>query len=333
MASKELQQTVLQRARASQARKGSMGIDMDSSEGLLNLADQAGLGENARRALEPHSGVSGKFLSGGWISDTMDILNASIYGVAGMAKGKTFIQGVEDRDSFSDVDMLGKYGTSGKIAGFIADIALDPLNYVPVFGWAKGAAKATGFARVFGNMSSKVVGELKTISIGEGTAEAADVTIRVGGMSVVRALGDSFVYGFGSSRKAYDSIQLAYGRAESVAANSTNLLENFSKMPANAKKNILKFAEDGSVQTINRDEALRLFSGDELKHTLGVLDAKQDLVTRLVKEGGVSKEVAERDFDSYLTQQYDDVIEARISKPGQGSYPTSGCPVRPEWTG
>ena len=105
-------------------------------------------------------GESRKIFSGGRISDIFDFIGYTGFATSAFAK-KTFGEKrsiselISDRSSFMDPELLGKYGTAGKIAGFAADIVLDPLNLVPVFGigskvlrvLGKGAAKTGAVAR------------------------------------------------------------------------------------------------------------------------------------------------------------------------------------------
>src|SRR3990167_9135431 len=59
--------------------------DTDSSEGLYNLAVQSGLQGRADDILKQQQGEeTKKFLSGGFISDVFDVLNAAQYGVTGL---------------------------------------------------------------------------------------------------------------------------------------------------------------------------------------------------------------------------------------------------------
>jgi hypothetical protein len=101
-----------------------------SVQGLLNLANQSGLGNDANRIIQQNSGEdTKKIFSGGFISDIFDVLNSLQYGVVGVLKGKGFLQGVQTRQSFSDKDALGNNGLPGVIAGIALDIACDPLTY------------------------------------------------------------------------------------------------------------------------------------------------------------------------------------------------------------
>src|SRR3990167_4028848 len=116
---------------AALSRFPSRKNDLETSSGLYNLAVQNGLQGRADDILKQQQGEeTKKFFSGGFISDIFDVLNASQYGVVGLLKGKSFIEGVRTRQSFSDKDALGDSGWPGVIMGIALDIAVDPLTYI-----------------------------------------------------------------------------------------------------------------------------------------------------------------------------------------------------------
>src|SRR3990167_11403048 len=120
--------------------------DLKTVEGLRATAEQVGLGERAEKILATKGEKPKEFFSGGFVSDTFDVLNMAQYGITGLIKGKSFIEGVRTRQSFSDKDALGDFGLPGTIAGIALDIAVDPLTYIApisVFRKIPGAVKAT----------------------------------------------------------------------------------------------------------------------------------------------------------------------------------------------
>ena len=135
----------------------SRQTDLKTTDGLYDLANKAGLGNEADKMIQRSGGESQKFMSGGFIMDAMDILNAASYGVVGLVKGKGFMEGIKNRESLSDDDALGKYGWQGKIAGFIGDILLDPLTYIAPI---KIISKIPGVAKAFEAGTEKVFGKL-----------------------------------------------------------------------------------------------------------------------------------------------------------------------------
>src|SRR3990167_1813853 len=113
--------------------------------GLEATAAGAGLKEEAEKILATKGEKPKEIFSGGVVSDIFDVLNAAQYGVTGLIKGKSFMEGVKTRQSFSDQDALGEFGLPGVIAGIALDIAVDPLTYiapVSVFKKIPGAVKA-----------------------------------------------------------------------------------------------------------------------------------------------------------------------------------------------
>ena len=131
--------------RFTESRGVTPRANIDSSAGLYNLAVQSGLQKDADRLLAQKGEKVGRIFSGGWISDTFDVLNALQYGVVGLLKGMSFKEGMKTRQSFSDRDALGDFGIPGTVLGIILDIAVDPLTYIPPLAVAKrvpGLAKA-----------------------------------------------------------------------------------------------------------------------------------------------------------------------------------------------
>src|SRR3990167_7452054 len=127
-----------------------------------------GLEQRAKQVgLEPEiSKISGrigedpeKIFSGGFISDVFDTLNALQHGIVGVAKGKTFKEGMQTRESFTKQDA---YAVSGNpllrtVGGLALDIALDPLTYVPILGVGKAALKIAGVtAKTAGKAATKL---------------------------------------------------------------------------------------------------------------------------------------------------------------------------------
>ena len=103
----------------------------NTSQGLFNLAVKSDLKTEAERIMSIQTGEETKrIFSGGFISDIFDVLNAFQYGVVGLVKGKSFSEGVNTRQSFTDKDALGDQGLPGIIMGTALDIAFDPFTYI-----------------------------------------------------------------------------------------------------------------------------------------------------------------------------------------------------------
>ena len=179
--------------------------DISTVGGLEKMAKKEGLGERTTEILAEKGEKPKEIYSGGFVMDIFDTLNALQYGVTGILKGKSFSEGVETRQSFSDKDALGDYGIPGVIGGIALDIAVDPLTYVPVFGLGKAALKGIkGVSKVAGKVAVKapVVG---------GAAE-----------KVGNTLGRAFIYRFGQDPLYRE---LAERSIKNIAVGNQNLLD------------------------------------------------------------------------------------------------------------
>ena len=109
---------------------GGTKPNLTTTEGLAGLAEKSGFEKQTKTILQ--SGENPKLIfSGGFIQDIFDVANAPQSVIAGMAKNQRPLDAIMSRASFSDKELLGKYGTVGFIGGIIADIATDPLMLIP----------------------------------------------------------------------------------------------------------------------------------------------------------------------------------------------------------
>lgn len=100
---------------------------LESSAGLQQLAREQGI--DTSNLPKPGEDPN-KIFSGGFISDTFDVLNSLQYGVTGLIKGQSFAEGVKSRASFTDKDLIGSDSVGKLVAGIAMDIAVDPLTYI-----------------------------------------------------------------------------------------------------------------------------------------------------------------------------------------------------------
>lgn len=119
---------------------------LETSKGLIDVALKNNLQPAVERIKNLLAGESPKkIFSGGRFEDVMDALSVGQYSTAGAAKGlvtgkgavKGAVEGVRQRASFMDPELLGQFGSFGKVGGFAADIFIDPLNLasgIPVAG-------------------------------------------------------------------------------------------------------------------------------------------------------------------------------------------------------
>lgn len=284
--------------------------DLKTPEGLYNLAVQAGLREEADKMVQRSGGESQKFMSGGFVMDAMDILNASSYGVVGLVKGKGFIEGIKNRESLSDEDALGKFGWQGKVAGFFGDILLDPLTYIaPV----KLVSKIPGVAKGAASLSSKLMGELETITVnGQKTFK------REGGWTPLTFLADKFVYGFAADPTFLNGVQKTAGRNDSLLADAEKLMTELGKLKPGIFDRTVKQGVDGRMISTPFNELEIDFKREgldgELDNIKSLYDTRDQMMDRLVELGVVSKDSKEAHWGTYLKQSYDEYLEAQSKK-------------------
>lgn len=286
--------------------------DLDTSEGLYNLAVQSGRKDQADNAINKAGGESAKYMSGGFIMDTMDILNTTSYLVSGLLQGKTASDAIKERSSFSDEDSLGKYGWGGKIAGLVMDIGLDPLTY---FAPWKSVAKIPAVARTLESAASKMFGDLNVIKIG-----GQEMQWRTGGWTPLNFLADNLVYGHAvdkNFRRAFEELQ---ANKENAFANADDVLSIFAKIDPKVARETLSFADDGSMISRNLDELREIPGFDANMPVAESMYAMRDkLMKDLVDEGVISEAASKQHWNTYLKQAYDEyLIEKRkgISKKG-----------------
>lgn len=284
--------------------RSAFNPDLDTSEGLYNLAIQAGLKDKADNAVTQAGGESTKFMSGGMIMDSMDVLNATSYGMVGLLKGKSFAEGVKERESFSDEDSLGKYGWTGKIAGLVLDIAVDPLTYVSPW---KQLARIPALAKGAEAAKSKMFGDLYTIKI-----DGQEMQWRSGGWSPLNFLADNLVYGHAVDKNFRRSFEALQADKENAFANADEILSIFAKIDPKVARETLGFAEDGSMISRNLEE-LRRAPGFEgaLPAAEAMYKMRDDLMKALVDEGVISEAAAKQHWNTYLKQSYDEYLMLR----------------------
>jgi len=298
------------RAEAQKALFG--GGSLDSSEGLYRAAQESGFGEQADRAIEPHKGDKGAYLSGGFVSDSLDVLSTLDYGITGVLKGDGFINGVRNKSSFADDDALGRYGVAGKYSGIAADIALGvATSFIPVFGWAKGAARTLGIAKFASTVAKRAVGEMKPIMLSGGEG-----MIRVGGIDMVVDTFNKFLPHFSFDPGVNKKLLDADAEAVNLAQQAYKNFERFDKYDDGVVNNIFTKDANGRLIRKNGSELMRDFTeGKGLEEAMAVSKNIDDLMLLLIEKGGLSREVAEEQFGKYLTQSYDEVIMARAERP------------------
>lgn len=284
--------------------------DLDTSQGLYKIAVMSGLEKDAQRVVKGAGGERPQFLSGGVLSDVMDILNIGSYGMVGLAKGKGFIEGVKNRESFSDDDALGKFGWTGKIAGFALDIALDPLTYIAPW---KAISKIPGVARTLGAAETRLLGEMTPIEIGDKV-----IKHRQGGWSPLTFMSNKLAYGFSIDKKTLEGVQEITDSNQAAVAEIDQLMSKLSKIDPEVAKKTLQFKDNNLVRT-PIEELQRTMGQEELGVVQDIYSMIETNADRLTELGVLSKEARERHINDYVTQMYQEYVLAKKQLPGKAN--------------
>jgi hypothetical protein len=252
--------------------------NLTTLEGLQQLAKESGLEMPVKKIIEKKGEEPKKIYSGGFVSDIFDTLNALQYGVTGVIKGKGFVEGVKTRQSFSDKDALGDKGIPGMIGGIALDIAVDPLTYVPVFGWGKAALKGIkGLTKVAGKAVTKAP------IVGKTSEKVGDL------------LGRSFIYRFGQD-PLYKEI--AERSIKNIAVGNQNLLEiarSLTKLDNATQKVIAEARKAGSLEKLPTEI---------LAKAKPAFDELDRLGKKAVDVGLLKKETYDANVGKYIARLY-----------------------------
>lgn len=278
-------------------------IDLKTPQGLYDMAKRAGLENEARDEINKAGGESQKYMSGGFVMDAMDTLNTFSYGMVGLAKGKGFAEGVKNRESFSDEDSLGQYGWQGKVAGFIADIVVDPLTWVSPW---KQLTKIPGLVKAGNSVKSKLLGEMTQIEVkGQKTFK------RQGGWTPLTFLSDKLIYGSAVDKTFLEGYERKVGQNESVLGFADDLLQKMGKLKPEVFSKTLTKDLDGRIISEDLKVLQRELSTEDFEAVSGAYQMRDDLMRKLIDLEVVSKETADEHWGTYLKQSYDEYIEAK----------------------
>jgi len=276
--------------------------DLDTPQGLFNLANKAGFGDKADKMIKQSGGESQEFFSGGLLMDAMDVLNIGSYGIVGMMKGKGFKEGVKNRETFSDEDSLGQYGWKGKVAGFILDIAVDPLTYVAPW---KIVTKIPGVVKNLDRAKTALVGELTTIDIG-----GQKLFHREGGYELIKLLPTKLSYGFAVDRKYLEGMQSIIGKNEARAGEVDKMVGLFAKTDVDLMKKTVTEGADGVLRSTPLAELNRTLSPEDMAKAKELYTARDSLMDRLQELGVISNQTKEEHWGSYLKQTYEEYVQS-----------------------
>jgi hypothetical protein len=265
--------------------------DTGSSSGLYNLAVKSGYQKEADRILSQKGEDSKKIFGGGFISDVFDVLNTLDYGVVGMLKGKSFSEGVKNRESFTKQDSLGKYGLAGTIGGTILDIAVDPLTYVSPLTIAK-----------------KIPALNKGITAVSKAAESSKVG---------KFLGEKFTFLFGAPE--YKDMYNKWVRNSVVGdMNIGKLLQGIIDLPAEKTAKLLTKDATGRMIRKPLEELSKELTEDELFKVAKSYSILDDLGKQAVDLGLLEKGTWEKNVGEYIKSAY----EKYEKKEGTGLFGT-----------
>lgn len=304
----------------SYASSFSFNPNLDTPEGLYDIANKVGLKDDADRVLAKAGSDANQFFSGGVISDTMDVLNMLSYGVVGTLKGKGFAEGIKNRESFSDDDALGQYGLAGAVGGFALDILTDPLTYIAPW---KAVARIPGVARNAEKLKHLTFGEFKPIDVaGKGFSR------REGGWTPLNFLGDKLVYGHAMEKKYLEGIEDVVHRNNADKLELDKLAGQFASLDADVIKKVGEFKADGTFGRVSLEQLQRQLSPDEMATVSKLYKTMDDNADELVRLGALSEEARDRHVGEYLTQVYDEYIDALKQVPGTGSKVSQGSRLK-----
>lgn len=292
-------------------------VDLRTPQGLYNVAEQVGLKQEADKMVQRSGGEQMKFGSGGFIMDAMDVLNTFSYGMVGVIKGKGFKEGVKNRETFTDDESLGKHGFLGKVAGFAADILVDPLTYVAPI---KILSKIPGVASTAEAAKLKLLGEVETINVG-----GQEFFRREGGFSPLTYAADKIVYGNAVDMKFLDGYRSVVGRNEALVEQGEDIMRVMSDIDTGTFKLTLKTDDTGRLFSREIGEIRQMadegkISAEDLAKVENMYNMRDSLMQKLIDLGALSKESADKHWGTYLKQSYDEYLESTggLSKKGVG---------------
>ena len=275
--------------------------NIKTSTELYDLAASVGLQKQADKALSQQTGEqTKKIFSGGFISDIFDVLNAMQYGVVGLLKGKGFIQGVQERESWTDEDALGDNGLPGVIAGIALDIACDPLMYIAPWtiakkipGMAKGATALKELA--FGKMATK------TIRVGEGIKTFQQLE---GGRRAGKYLANKFAFMFGVD-PIYKEAHIRSIKNIAIGANNVrDMVKGISDFSAETASQLLTKDETGRFMRVGLNKLKDILDPQEFKKVEVAWNKLDDLGKQAVEVGLLNKGTFEANLGEYIKNAY-----------------------------
>jgi len=278
-------------------KRGKGKLD-DSSE-LYNLATKSGFQKDADRILAEKGEENKKIFSGGFFSDIFDTLNALQYGVTGTLKGKGFIQGVKNRESWSDKDALGNFGIPGMIGGIALDIATDPLTYIApytIFKKIPGAVKGLNVAKnaLFGKTVTKAIDAGRTFQTIEGGTDIGKWAAR------------KLKYMFGADPIFKETLERSVKNIGVADNNIVNLVKGVVDLPAEKASQLLTKDKTGRFMRKPLETLKDTLTSDEFSKVKEAYDHLDDLGAQAVEVGLLEKGKWSENVGKYIKNTYDE---------------------------
>ena len=298
---------------------------LDDSSELYNLAVNKGYQKDADRILKAQSGEdTKKIFSGGFISDIFDSLNALQYGVTGVIKGKSFLEGVKTRQSFSDKDSLGDKGIPGMIGGIALDIAVDPLTYVAPWTIAKKvpmiakAAKAIKGA-IFGEGVLKPIQEtaeatqklLAASKAGKAVGITRQSLAMEGGTKLGKYMADKFVWMFGADPLYKAAYEKSIKNIAEGTQNIAKMARGLGGLTPEVSAKLLTRDETGRMARVGLDRLKKILTPDEMKLVEPAWAKIDELGKEAVDLGILSQSKFEENIGSYIKNAYTEYEQAK----------------------
>jgi len=300
---------------------GLKSPDLNTSDGLYQVASQNGLEAKAKKVIQDNSGEEYKqIFSGGFISDIFDVLNVVSYGTVGILKGKGFAEGIKNRESFADSDAMGQYGLVGAIGGIALDIATDPLTYIAPYTIARkipGLTKVAKFGKeaVFGRQVLKALPETAE-TIAKGITQLG--TAQEGGIKAAKFMAHKVSFMFGADNMFKETWQRMTRNigVETVAAR--NMMKTISQIDkemtgglADAIFTKKVFNERDVLIRKPLNELQRELSQPVFEKVKFAYDKIDELGKGLVDEGVLASGKYEENVGEYMHQYYQKYIDAK----------------------
>ena len=277
---------------------GNRGGQFDTSTQLYNFAYDKGLQDKADLIVAKHSGEKYKeIFSGGTISDIFDVLSLDSYGVVGLLKGKSFMEGVNSRESFADKDSFGQYGLAGMAAGIVADILVSPTTYIAPWTALK---KVPGFMKVATGVKEAAFGKMAEKALPDGRKFMA----REGGTGVGRYVADKLVWMNGQDpmyREAFEKFQNELGTS---VTHAQEILKPLSRLDQKVGESLLQKDADGRFGRKQLDQLQSELSTEDFEKVAPVWNEMDRLGKELVDLGVLGKDKYEEGMGTYIKNAY-----------------------------